>query len=91
MIGDHASILLDVGDRNDEPPCLCIQGNGVQLLLFPHGWYELGEVRPCDLERPADLVTDAMRWRDAIQGKREAQQEASAESTEVGLGYRGDS
>jgi len=66
MVGDQATIMLDVDERNDGPPCLCIQGNGVQLLLYPHGWYELGEVRQCDLDRAADLVIDATRWRDAI-------------------------
>jgi len=66
LVGDQASIMLDVDERNDGPPCLCIQGNGVQLLLYPHGWYELGEVRQCDLDRAADLVIDVSRWRDAI-------------------------
>jgi hypothetical protein len=66
LIGDQASIMLDQDERNDGPPCLCIQGNGVQLLLYPHGWHELGAVRQCDLDRASDLVIDVTRWRDAI-------------------------
>jgi hypothetical protein len=73
LIGDQASIMLDADERNDGPPCLCVQGNGVQLLLYPHGWYELGEVRQCDLDRASDLVIDVTRYRDAIYRKLKAQ------------------
>ncbi|GAB1693584.1 hypothetical protein [Krasilnikovia sp. M28-CT-15] len=84
MIGDQASILLDVGNRDDEAPCLSIQGNGVHLLLFPHGWFELGEVRRDDLDRANDLVVDATHWRDVIQGRLKAQQVAKADSARSG-------
>jgi len=65
-IGDRASIMLDLDERNDGPPCLCIQGDGVQLLLYPYGWYELGVVTQADLDRLSDLVIDATRMRDAV-------------------------
>lgn len=65
-IGSRASILLDIDDRNDGPPCLCIQGGSVQLLLYPHGWYEFGHVTQDDLDRLSDLVIDATRMRDAV-------------------------
>jgi hypothetical protein len=73
LVGDQASIMLDADERDEGPPCLCIQGNGVQLLFYPHGWYEIGEVRQCDLDRAGDLVIDVTRWRDAIFRKLKAQ------------------
>ncbi|MEV6969265.1 hypothetical protein AB0M47_29560 [Hamadaea sp. NPDC051192] len=65
-IGARASIMLDLDERNGGPPCLCIQGDCVQLLLYPHGWYELGEVTKDDLDRLSDLVIDITRMRDAV-------------------------
>lgn len=78
-IGARASILLDTDERNDGPPCLCIQGGSVQLLLYPHGWLEFGEVAKDDLDRLSDLVIGVTRMRDAVlrklqqQGVHEAQ------------------
>jgi hypothetical protein len=65
-IGSRASILLDTDDRNDGPPCLCIQSGHIQLLLYPHGWYEIDEVSQEDLDRLSDLVIDITRMRDAV-------------------------
>ncbi|NUR69733.1 MAG: hypothetical protein HOU81_02845 [Hamadaea sp.] len=79
MIGDQAKIMLEVDERGDGPPVLCILGNGVQLMLYPHGWCELGEVRQCDLDRASDLVIDATRYRDAILRKLKAQRAAMEE------------
>jgi hypothetical protein len=72
-LGDQASIALDADERNEGPPCLTIDDGAVQLLLYPQGWYEIGEVRQCDLDRAADLVIDATRYRDAIFRKLKAQ------------------
>ena len=75
-LGDQASIALDADDRNEGPPCLTIEDGAVQLLLYPYGWYELGEVQQCDLDRAADLVIDVTRCRDAIYRKLKAQRAA---------------
>jgi len=72
-LGGQASIALDADERNEGPPCLTIDDGAVQLLPYPHGWYELGEVRQCDLDRASGLVIDATRYRDAIFGKLNAQ------------------
>ena len=75
-LGDQASIALDADERNEGPPCLTIDDGAVQLFLYPHGWYEIGEVRQCDLDRASDLVIDATRYRDAIFRKLKAQRAA---------------
>src|SRR5215218_8021205 len=75
-LGDQATIALDADERNEGPPCLTIDDGAVQLLLYPHGWYEIGEVRQCDLDRASDLVIDTTRYRDAIYRKLKAQQAA---------------
>ena len=92
MIGDQAKIMLDFDERSDGPPVLCIQGGGVQLMLYPHGWVELGKVRQCDLDRAADLVIDTTRYRDAIFRKLKAQRAAAdeAEAVEARVAEAGD-
>jgi len=72
-LGDQVSIALDADERNEGPPCLTIDDGAVQLLLYPQGWYEIGEVRQCDLDRASDLVIDVTRYRDAIFRKLKAQ------------------
>ena len=78
-LGDQATIALDADDRNEGPPCLTIEDGAVQLMLYPQGWLEFGEVQQCDLDRASDLVIDATRYRDAILRKLE-QQKAHAEA-----------
>jgi hypothetical protein len=75
-LGDQASIGLDVDERNEGPPCLTIEDGAVHFLLYPQGWYEIGEVRQCDLDRASDLVIDATRYRDAVYRKLNAQRAA---------------
>jgi hypothetical protein len=65
-LGARASILLDTDDRSGGPPCLCIQGGGIQLLLYPHRWLEHGEVVKEDLDRLSDLLMGVTRMRDAV-------------------------
>ena len=76
-LGDQATIALDADERNEAPPCLTIEDGAVQLLLYPHGWYEIGEVRQCDLDRASDLVIDATRYRDAVFRKLKSQRAAA--------------
>lgn len=77
-IGNQAKIMVEVDETTDGPPCLCILGNGVQLMLYPQGWLEFGEVQQRDLDRASDLVIDATRYRDAIFRKLKQQQAGEA-------------
>ncbi|MEV0267693.1 hypothetical protein AB0H43_02870 [Hamadaea sp. NPDC050747] len=80
-VGNQSEITLDVDEKGQTAPALSIAGEGVQVMLFPHGWVELGEVTACDLDMAGKLVIDVTRWRDAIHAKLKAQR-AAAEAQE---------
>ncbi|NUT36207.1 MAG: hypothetical protein HOV79_24375 [Hamadaea sp.] len=87
-MGTKARVMVEVDDEGESPPVLCIMGDGVQLMIYPQGWTELGEVQQCDLDRASDLVIDATRFRDAILGKLKRQR-AEDERREAALRAHG--
>jgi hypothetical protein len=68
-VGNQASIMLDIDESHDGPPVLCIQGENIQALVYPHGWLELGEVQESDLQRFKELAEAVATIRDVVARK----------------------